>query len=574
MDGYCHDGNSNCANVVAFNTARQMKNDRNETNSTPHEDTNLVEALDQRSTSKNSYKDEQFSESANESNDEPSIEDTKRPNRIPSDTSVGSDIMGSFTGQSYNSLHFVECQQNRQDFPSIPYQPTVPNYYVYNGQLYNSIPLFQYGQSMITPYQPYNTQSFVYYQPQQHEPVTLSDQSQRISYGSYNEIQVATEIGQTKVKYQDGLELEQQANSTANQTINHKEEETSTCTISGQDTTENEKAHASQLQSNTYFSPQVYCNQHQDYQFTYGSSLACPPPYVYPQRQFDMNNYPHQTYDFTQSTQIGDKHKFKYPAIYVSATGLITVLMKNDVSVESTLDQTIRLVNHQQKLVVAVNSRGSASYLSHPGAHILQDSTTTEADIFIGRKVEMTTDYIKFANNLNCYKFDYDKIEKSVSSFSDLSTDKSVSFLFSSENSSISLDILQQCSDIASRAEYEKNQKGGICIKVNGFKIVQTGKGDVIVTGKNKYLRMSPTTSVLRLDTNFVTMDVEMNWNIRIKRGSHTVNASHLGFIVSNGNIEAAFDEQNKVHACKLPNRRPLVIQDNTSNDIRNNPNN
>jgi hypothetical protein len=68
-------------------------------------------------------------------------------------------------------------------------------------------------------------------------------------------------------------------------------------------------------------------------------------------------------------------------------------------------------------------------------------------------------------------------------------------------------------------------QKGGICIKVNGFKIVQTNKGDVIVTGKNKYLRMSPATSVLRLDTNFVTMDVEMNWNIRIKRGSHTVNA-------------------------------------------------
>jgi TATA-box binding protein (TBP) (component of TFIID and TFIIIB) len=58
-----------------------------------------------------------------------------------------------------------------------------------------------------------------------------------------------------------------------------------------------------------------------------------------------------------------------------------------------------------------------------------------------------------------------------------------MSFLFSSENSSISLDILQQCSDIASRAEYEKNQKGGICIKVNGFKIVQTNKGDVIVTG-------------------------------------------------------------------------------------------
>jgi len=355
--------------------------------------------LDQRSTSKNSYKDEQFSESANESNDEPSIEDNTRPNRIPSDTSVGSDIMGSFTGQSYNSLHFVECQQNRQDFPSIPYQPTVPNYYVYNGQLYNSIPLFQYGQSMITPYQPYNTQSFVYYQPQ-HDPVTLSDQSQRISYGPYNEIQVATEIGPTKVKYQEGLELEQEVNPTANQTINHKEEETST--ISGQDTTENEKAHASQLQPNTYFSPQVYCNQHQHYQFTYGNSLACPPPYVYPQRQFEMNNYPHQTYDFPQSVQIGDKHKFKYPGIYRPGTGLIHVLMKNDVSIESTLDQTIRLVNHQQKLVVAVNSRGNASYLSHPGAHILQDSTTTEADIFIGRKVEMTTDYINVDSSIAC----------------------------------------------------------------------------------------------------------------------------------------------------------------------------
>jgi hypothetical protein len=49
-------------------------------------------------------------------------------------------------------------------------------------------------------------------------------------------------MGPTKVKYQDVLELEQQANPTANQTIIHKEEETST--ISGQDATENEKAHA------------------------------------------------------------------------------------------------------------------------------------------------------------------------------------------------------------------------------------------------------------------------------------------------------------------------------------------
>lgn len=586
-------GSINYTNIVATNIALEMINDRHiESNKT----LDLAHVtVKEKLTDSEGCNDERIPQT--ESSDDQSMQATgsTNPSQNQSDTSCTSnESAGYFTENPENSLQFVDFQQQSNGVTAIPYpvqqhhQQTM-SYYMYNGQLYNAITLYPYAQPA-TMYPAYDGQKMIYYPMQpiyapacnEYDQTTLqsccentvltSGYDEERNEGTHNSTDTASEIEIKSETDVDSIEIDSGNNGDGSNLI--------TKTDSQQQSNNQQQNDYQQVERNTFdsemtnsFSSSLYYNQHQDYAYSNGNTIADPhQPYVYSNYQQTEANiiqpniqYPNAVLNQVQDdygpnlhSQASEKKKFQYPAIYVSTTGLITVLMKHDISVETTVDQTLRLVSHQQKLVVSINNRGNASYLFHPAAHIMQDLTTTEAEIFLGRKVKMATDYITFANNFSCYKFDYDEIDKTTPQFSDLSKDRSVNFLFADNQSNP--EILQQCSDIISRAEYERNQRGGICIRINGYKIVQTVKGDVIVSGKGKYLRMSPITSVLRLDTNFVTMDVEMNWNVRIKRGAHTLNASHLGLVVSNGKVEAAFDERNKVHACKLPSRRPLLI--------------
>lgn len=593
-------GSINYTNVVATSIALEMINDRH---AESYKTVDLATVKEMPADSEDSN-DERIP--LTESSDDQSMLATgsTNPNPNQSDTSCTSnESAGYFTENSENSLQFVDFQQQSNGVTAIPYpvqqhhQQTM-SYYMHNGQLYNALTLYPYTQPA-TMYPVFDGQKLIYYPVQpfyasacneydQTTPPSFSENTELTpdderNEGSNNSTDTALEIEIKSDIDVDSIEIDNGNNGEVSNTI--------TNTDGQQQSNNQQQNNFQQVERNSFnsettnsFNHSVYNNQHPDYAYRNGTNIAgqhttagthqpvSHQPYVYSNFQQTETNtiqpniqYSNAVFNQVQDnygpnlhSQVSEKQKFQYPAIYVSTTGLITVLMKHDVSVETTIDQTLRLVSHQQKLVVSINNRGNASYLFHPAAHIMQDLTTTEAEIFLGRKVKMATDFITFANNFNCYKFDHDQIDKTTPQFSDLSKDRSVNFLFTDNQSNP--ELLQQCSDIISRAEYERNQRGGICIRINGYKIVQTLKGDVMVSGKGKYLRMSPITSVLRLDTNFVTMDVEMNWNVRIKRGAHALNASHLGLVVSNGKVEAAFDERNKVHACKLPSRRPLLI--------------
>jgi len=59
-----------------------------------------------------------------------------------------------------------------------------------------------------------------------------------------------------------------------------------------------------------------------------------------------------------------------FPFVYVSPAGLLTVLMRQDVAVEMTLDRAIRVVNHLHRSVAATNARGNSSCLYHQAAKV------------------------------------------------------------------------------------------------------------------------------------------------------------------------------------------------------------
>ena len=249
-----------------------------------------------------------------------------------------------------------------------------------------------------------------------------------------------------------------------------------------------------------------------------------------------------------------------FPSLFVSHNGLITVLLRDDISLEMTPIRDLRLVNHVKKIVVATNSRGNSSVLIHPAVKLSQSGTTTDLELFLARKAKMTTESITFGNNFGSYKFDFKKIiEEPYPVFKDLSKDESVNFL-DSEDAKRKEELVSLCCQKSSQAHFDYFSNGGFKVFINGVKVIQNSKGDVSVTNGPKFLRMSPSSSRLCVQTHFIEASVEANWNVKIRRGTHTLNASHLGFVVSNGQIEASFDDRNRLRVFKLPERVPLRL--------------
>ncbi|OWF42479.1 uncharacterized protein LOC110460995 [Mizuhopecten yessoensis] len=272
--------------------------------------------------------------------------------------------------------------------------------------------------------------------------------------------------------------------------------------------------------------------------------------------QFGISNQQQQypiTANGNQSTD------FRYPAIYLSEAGLMTVLLRHDFTVEMTVDQVIRVVNHKKKLVALVNSEGTESYVFHPAARITQDLEIVEVEVFLQRKVKMTTEHITFANNFKCYKFDHEDIEEAEPEFADMRNDLSVDFLFSSDSCSDIDIIAQRAAKLAEEAKIEHGENGWCVVKINGVKIIQNERGEVTVNSGPKFIRMYPNNMSLQLKSNFLEVRIGINWSVKVSRGSHVLTASHCGFIVSNGRIEAGFDDANKPFACLLPRRVPIL---------------
>ncbi|XP_046580459.1 uncharacterized protein LOC124287994 [Haliotis rubra] len=253
----------------------------------------------------------------------------------------------------------------------------------------------------------------------------------------------------------------------------------------------------------------------------------------------------------------GEPSPFVYPSIYVSTSGLMTVLLKNDTSVEMTADRTVRIVSHKSKMAVASSARGNMSVLFHPSVKIFQDGGTTSVQIN-DVNAKMATDDIWFANDRSSFKFDTNMIEPDTTTFRNMSKDESVNLLFSADT--FGEKYVPQCLDAASQAEYENLPKGGVQIRINNVKITQSGRGDVIVVTGPKYLKMSPNVGIIRVNTHYIEVAVEKDMSTRIRRGGHTLTASGGQVILSNGRIEAGFDEHSRLKVLSLPGRSPLEL--------------
>ncbi len=239
-----------------------------------------------------------------------------------------------------------------------------------------------------------------------------------------------------------------------------------------------------------------------------------------------------------------DSHKL-YPIVYISPAGLLTVLMRQQVAIEMTMDKTIRVVNHKHKSVAACNSRGNSSCLYHSEVKVFQENTTSEVDLYWGRKAKMTTNNIFITSGEEKYDMNSHGIFTDNTEYRDLSKDMSVSLLFAS--ASYGPHYIPTYNDIAQNATYTYHKRGGTTVLINGMRIYQNSRGDVMVSCGPKYIRVSPLNGTMYLETHFVEMALESDWKVRVKRGEHRLLASYQNFMVSDGYREAGFDEQGQM---------------------------
>ena len=273
-----------------------------------------------------------------------------------------------------------------------------------------------------------------------------------------------------------------------------------------------------------------------------------PPPPTYPEFHQSVANQ----FEFS-----GEPSTFIYPSIYVSHAGLITVLLKDDISVEMLVDRTIRLVSHNRQMAIALSSKGNMSSIFHPVLKLLQNGTAMDIDLG-GVQAKMTSRDIQFANEMSCFKFDYTQIEPATPNFNDLSKDSSVNLLFSSEG--YGQNLVSQCLDLASKAEYENLPKGGVIVRINGVKITRRARGEITVETGPKNIRLSPHTGICHVQTQFLDVSINQDHSVSIRRDVHSLIAANGRVVLSNGCIEAGFDEHSRLKVLSLPRRSPLPV--------------
>lgn len=237
-----------------------------------------------------------------------------------------------------------------------------------------------------------------------------------------------------------------------------------------------------------------------------------------------------------------------YPMVYVSPAGLLTVLLRHDVAVEMTADKTLRVVNHAHQAVAATSARGNSACIFHAAAKIFQQGTEVEADIYGDRRIKLTPQKLTFAAGPECCDLlpDTGLVYAHNPEFSDLTRDMSVSLLFSATG--YGPHMISFYEDVAKKSKYVFHKNGAVSVHVNGVKIYQNKRGDVSVRSWPKFIRVSPVTGAMFIDTHFVEMAIEPNWNVRVKRGEHRLLANHWGISLSDDILECGCDQSFQVY--------------------------
>ena len=229
------------------------------------------------------------------------------------------------------------------------------------------------------------------------------------------------------------------------------------------------------------------------------------------------------------------------PALHLSDAGILSVLLRNNIAVEMTLDRAIRLVDHKQNMVAAATSRGDMSCLYHAAAKISNQQGICEADLFWDRRAKLCPEGIIFSCGPACYILQSRRLVAIPPDFADLSSDLSVTMLFSS--STYGPHIIPHLEEVIRQATYKYHDDGlGVTILINGVRVEQRRSGDVFVEHGSTYLHLSSARQFLHVDTPMSELSVEKEWLVKVKYRGFNMICGTKGMTLSDGVYDCGFN--------------------------------
>ncbi|KAK6112283.1 hypothetical protein QQG55_47070 [Brugia pahangi] len=252
---------------------------------------------------------------------------------------------------------------------------------------------------------------------------------------------------------------------------------------------------------------------------------------------------------FSSNNAIFNQRHGKFPIIYATPTGTISVLLNKGVTVEITVDRAVRVLCYD-KFSAVCNGNGNSSCLLHKKARIFQQeekvfcnfgsNLNEKAAVFGTQGVLFTMSHLTEAYLVSSTILKGTlPISLGRLQFPSLDYDFTVHMFFTdSQNGD---QFTELCNEIAQEARYG-TRDGILTITMNGVYIKQNERGDVEVNCRPKHISCSPLDNIVHVRTNMVDMALQEDDKAFVKRGLKRVHVSRSGMVVSDGNCITSMD--------------------------------
>ncbi|XP_001661772.2 uncharacterized protein LOC5575040 [Aedes aegypti] len=243
----------------------------------------------------------------------------------------------------------------------------------------------------------------------------------------------------------------------------------------------------------------------------------------------------------------------------VLPNGVIQLRMRDAVVIEMTIDRSIKLVNNQERITMALSSTGTSAALNHPNGIVFQNGSRVDIVAYDGRRKNSYVRYAKMwqkgisLTSEGCaliYLVDAAGTRTTSDMINiDLNTDYISPVFYNGTR--IGTQFYPEANQIAQSANFWLNDDGTEIFHLNGYRIQQTMDGLVKVARMNNRcnLRTSPTNGSATITTPYIhcTASMGQTSHLFVRREERRMHFDGTSFVVRNAGHSAGFDEGNRL---------------------------
>ncbi|XP_055642549.1 uncharacterized protein LOC129779222 [Toxorhynchites rutilus septentrionalis] len=243
----------------------------------------------------------------------------------------------------------------------------------------------------------------------------------------------------------------------------------------------------------------------------------------------------------------------------VLANGIIQLRLRNSVVIEMTIDHSVKLMNHHERVTIALSSTGTSSALTHPNGIVFQNGSRVDIVVFDGRKKNPYVRYAKMwhkgisLTSEGCALIYLVDAAGTRTTSDAINIDPKVDYInpVFHNGSRIGTQFYQEANQIAQCCNFWLNDDGTEIFHLNGFRIQQTVDGLVKVARMNNRcnIRTSPTNGSATITTSYIhcTASMGQTSHLFVRREERRMHFDGSSFVVRNAGHSAGFDEWNRL---------------------------